>query len=218
MSYSIRLASHNWGSAGEALPGWDSLRRRLDMIRRRWPGGLLCIIRLIPGDSLWRGEDTFGRFFRGSGLGQGSLTFLSGGTSFNGIILLFKAESDTPMFGTQEFRKKMPVAWPLPRVTGPLLQVPIIRYTGTSEEPRWMDGEPGKFEIISHISADLSKASCTPGVSRLGFPSFTRECEVILLCNNTKLMAQLAWKEDPGGVKHSGFVLLYGNGEHVQEA
>jgi len=79
-----------------------------------------------------------------------------------------------------------------------------------------MDGEPGKFETISHISADLSKASCIPGVSRLGFPSFTQECELILLCTPTKLTAQLAWKEDPGGVKHSDVVLLYGNGEHVQ--
>lgn len=42
-----------------------------------------------------------------------------------------------------EFRKKITVIAPLPQVTGPVSKVPIIRYTGIAEEPRWMDDEPG---------------------------------------------------------------------------
>ena len=36
-----------------------------------------------------------------------------------------------------------------------------------------------KFKTICHVSADVAKAPCIVGTSRLGFPSFTQELEVV---------------------------------------
>jgi len=54
--------------------------------------------------------------------------------------ILFKG---TRVSGTQEFRERFASINPLPPVTGRVSEFPIIRYSGTSEKPRWMDEEEG---------------------------------------------------------------------------
>ena len=52
-----------------------------------------------------------------------------------------------------------------------------------------------KFKTIYHISADVTKATCIEGVSRLGFPSFVQELELICIYGQTEFKAQLCWME-----------------------
>ena len=45
--------------------------------------------------------------------------------------------------GTHEFRDDVAGVSLFPPVPGKVLKFPIIRYTGTSKKPQWMDEEPG---------------------------------------------------------------------------
>lgn len=103
----------------------------------------------------------------------------------------------------------------LPPAAGKTMEFPIIRYTGKSKKPQWVDEEPGeqidskllrnnsileaitgKFKIMSHISVDASKAPCIPAISLLGFPIFIQEFEVIYIYGQTEFKAQVIWTEE----------------------
>lgn len=45
--------------------------------------------------------------------------------------------------GTREFRDKIAGINLLPPAPGDTTEFPLIRYTGTSKNPQWMDEEPG---------------------------------------------------------------------------
>ena len=45
--------------------------------------------------------------------------------------------------GTHEFRDDVTGVSMFPPIPGKVLKFPIIRYTGTSKKPQWMDEEPG---------------------------------------------------------------------------
>ena len=46
--------------------------------------------------------------------------------------------------GTREFRGMITSTYPLPPVPGKIWEVPVVRYTGTSDSPQWMEDEPGE--------------------------------------------------------------------------
>jgi len=122
---------------------------------------------------------------------------------------LFKG---TRVSGTQEFRNKITGI----TVDRPVTEeFPIIRYTGKSKKPKWMDEEQGKFKTISNISVDASKVPYTIGMSLLGFPIFIQEFEVIYIYGQTEFKAQLAWMEG-GTEKRSNIAVLYDEEEKVQ--
>ena len=101
----------------------------------------------------------------------------------------------------------------IPPVAGQVSKFPIIRYTGKSKKPLWMDQEKGrcsrssrdnrvleaiaaKFKEMCHISVDASKAPYTVRRSLLGFPIYIQEIEVIQIYGQTtEVKAQVAWME-----------------------
>jgi len=133
--------------------------------------------------------------------------------------ILFKG---TRVLGTQEFREKVAHVGPFPMVTGQSMQFPVIRYTGTSKNPQWMDGkEQMNFETISHITADISKAPCISGVSPLGFQIFVRQFEVIYIYGQTEFKAQMAWTEGYflwRTEKRSDVAVLYDDEDRAQRS
>ena len=60
----------------------------------------------------------------------------------------------------------------------------------------------GNFRTISHISADVGNDPLVriAGMSRLGFPSFAQELEVVCTFGKTGFEIQLSWMES---VRHS---------------
>jgi hypothetical protein len=117
--------------------------------------------------------------------------------------------------GTHEFRDDVAGISMLPPVAGQVSEFPIIRYTGNSKNPRWMDEEQGRltdstslrenrisesitgsFKEMCRISVDASKAPCLAGRSLLGFPIFVQEFEVIYIYGKTEFKAQVAWTEE----------------------
>jgi len=120
---------------------------------------------------------------------------------------LFKG---TRVYGTQEFREKFARISQSRPVAGEVFEVPIIRYRGKKKNPLWMDVEQEKFETIARISADTSKAPCTPVMYRPGFPFFVQELEAIYIYGQTEFKAQIAWTEW-GMEKCSDAAVLYDN-------
>jgi len=53
-------------------------------------------------------------------------------------------------------------------------------------------------------------APCIAGMSRIGFPSFSQELEVIFTYGQTEFKVQLSWMEE-GTEKHSDAAILYDN-------
>ena len=49
----------------------------------------------------------------------------------------------TRVSGTQEFRDDIAGVSRLPPIIVKTMEFPVIRYTGTSKNPRWMDEDPG---------------------------------------------------------------------------
>jgi hypothetical protein len=124
--------------------------------------------------------------------------------------------------GTQEFRDKVAGMSMTPPAAAQTLKFPIIRYTGKLKKPQWMDEEQGRrtdskslwdnrileatageFKEMCHISVDAPKAPCFLSISRLGFPIFIREFEIIYIYGQTaEITAQVAWTEEVRLVFH----------------
>lgn len=101
----------------------------------------------------------------------------------------------------------------IPPAAGQVSKFPIIRYTGKSQKPLWMDKEKGrcsrssqdnrvleaiaeKFKEMCHISVDVSKAPYTVRKSLFGFPIYIQEIEVIhIYGQTTEVKAQVVWME-----------------------
>jgi len=115
--------------------------------------------------------------------------------------------------GTQEFRKKVAGVSMLPPTAGETSEFTIIRYTGKSKNPQWVDAEPDKFKEMCTISVDASKAPCITGRSLFGFPIFIQEFEVIYIYGQTtEIKAQIAWMEE-GAEKRSNVKIIYDDEE-----
>lgn len=120
------------------------------------------------------------------------------------------------ILGTQEFRNEVSVIGEYPPQVGYNLDLPIIRYMGTSENPQWMDEEEGrwinsrfsseivvsevktdKYETLSRVRVDVARVPYTVEVSRSsGAPVFVQDFEVIHTYGETaEIKAQVAWKE-----------------------
>jgi len=127
---------------------------------------------------------------------------------------LFKG---TRISDTQEFRGKVSNVSRFPPIAGKTSEFPIIRYTGKSEKPLWMDEEQDNFKEMCRISVDASKAPFIPGRSLLGFPIFIQNFDIIYIYGQTtEIKAQVAWMEEDllwGTEKRSNVKVMYDDEE-----
>jgi len=86
----------------------------------------------------------------------------------------------------------------------------VAKYTGTQLSPEWEDAEPGKFETLCHVKADVSTAPYTSKYTTAGKMSYQRNFDVILLVGLTELKAQVSWTDSTYGTeRRSGAVVVY---------
>ena len=116
--------------------------------------------------------------------------------------------------GTREFREPIATVGPFPPSAGKTVEFPVIRYTGTSKKPQWMDEEEGEwnnlvsptdaflrsitdqYKTLSHIHIDAANVPCVARMSPLGLPIFIQAFEIIYIYGETEFKAQVAWKEN----------------------
>lgn len=116
--------------------------------------------------------------------------------------------------GAQEFRDEVAVIRKARPLAGENLDFPVIRYTGASSNPQWMDEEIGRrinpmfssdnciseviteeYETISHIRVDLGRVPYILAITASGLVS-VQEFEVIYIYGDTaQIKAQVAWKD-----------------------
>ncbi|KAK0448953.1 uncharacterized protein EV420DRAFT_1566351 [Desarmillaria tabescens] len=78
----------------------------------------------------------------------------------------------------------------------------ILCYSGTRENPLWMDAEPDKYPVLCNVVADTREAARSLVLQRRpdGKSYFSFKYSIILLLGQTEMKAQIAWDENVGVV------------------
>jgi len=90
------------------------------------------------------------------------------------------------------------------------LDIAIVSYRGSLEQPIWMDSERDQFSTLCTVQADTSKLAklLSPKRSADGALYYALEIKVILLFGLTELIAQVSWLENGAEVRTPA-VLVY---------
>ncbi|KAK7056951.1 hypothetical protein VNI00_002669 [Paramarasmius palmivorus] len=90
-----------------------------------------------------------------------------------------------------------------------VVPVEILVYQGQTQDPQWMDDEPGKFRVLAKIHADTSELarSLKPLTSPRG-RYFQVEFDVVLIFGLTELKAEIQWLEK-GRMKRTPAHIIY---------
>ncbi|KAF7290140.1 hypothetical protein MIND_01327200 [Mycena indigotica] len=102
-----------------------------------------------------------------------------------------------------EFRDSF-VRWSRTKSDVEEMEVRILRYIGSNEDPHWMDLDPRHYSTMCTVHADTSVLVNTlqakPGAARGSY--YELDFDVVFSLGLTELKAQIAWKEE--GIEKRG--------------
>lgn len=84
----------------------------------------------------------------------------------------------------------------------PMLREDVIRYSGSSNNPEWIDDDPENFSTACTIQACTRHIRGDKYFSALGQVYYAFEYDIVLLFGLTELKAEIAWRES--GVERRG--------------
>ncbi|KAJ7288674.1 hypothetical protein C8J57DRAFT_1281001 [Mycena rebaudengoi] len=105
-------------------------------------------------------------------------------------------QKNTRVSVEREFRQSYHLSDKMPTKLG-AIKLPIYRYSGVNEDPRWIDTEPGNYSVICTVQANTSRAAKSlRALQGSNGPYYKLDIEVILSFGLTELKAQIAWVEN----------------------